>query len=48
MGSEEAVIRFVATTPGAIGYVSHCHADHRVIIVARLEGGPACTHPATQ
>jgi ABC-type phosphate transport system substrate-binding protein len=48
LGSEEAMIRFVASTPGAIGYVSHCLADHRVIIVARLEGGPACAHPSAQ
>lgn len=48
LGSEEAVIRFVSSTPGAIGYVSHCAVDHRVVIVARFEGGPPCNRPATQ
>ena len=31
--SEEAVIRFVAQTPGAIGYVSTCAVDVRVRVV---------------
>lgn len=31
--SEEAVLRFVAETPGAIGYVPYCDADERVAIV---------------
>lgn len=43
LASEEAVIRFVATTPGAIGYVSACALDHRVTVVLRLDEGPACT-----
>lgn len=30
LASEEAVLRFVAETPGAIGYVSACKADARV------------------
>jgi ABC-type phosphate transport system substrate-binding protein len=30
LSSEEAVLRFVAQTPGAIGYVSYCHVDSRV------------------
>ncbi len=30
LASEEAVLRFVADTPGAIGYVSACKADARV------------------
>lgn len=34
LASEEAVIRFVASTPGAIGYVSSCTQDKRVIVVA--------------
>lgn len=29
-GSEEAVLRFVAETPGALGYVSACEVDARV------------------
>ena len=44
LGSEEAVIRFVATTPGAIGYVSRCLVDRRVKVLLPLEGGPACGH----
>lgn len=48
LGSEEAVIRFVSSTPGAVGYVSHCIVDRRVMIVARFEGGPACAHPSAQ
>jgi ABC-type phosphate transport system substrate-binding protein len=31
--SEEAVLRFVSETPGAIGYVPYCDADKRVTIV---------------
>lgn len=42
LASEEAVIRFVAATPGAIGYVPKCLADHRVTVVILLDGGPAC------
>ena len=30
LSSEEAVVRFVAQTPGAIGYVSYCDVDSRV------------------
>ncbi len=43
LASEEAMIRFVASTPGAVGYVSHCLADKRVAVVATLDGGPACS-----
>lgn len=42
LASEEAVMRFVAATPGAIGYVSHCLVDRRVGVLALLEGGPGC------
>ncbi len=34
--SEEAMVRFVAETPGAVGYVASCKADGRVKVVARL------------
>jgi hypothetical protein len=44
LASEEAVIRFVASTPGAIGYVSHCLLDHRVSVVMRLDNGAECPH----
>jgi len=45
LASEEAVIRFVATTPGAIGYVSHCVVDARVSVVLQLDGTTNCAHP---
>ncbi len=35
--SEEAVLRFVAQTPGAIGYVSACAADKRVRVIWQSE-----------
>lgn len=38
LASEEAVLRFVAATPGAIGYVSACLADKRVEVVALIQG----------
>lgn len=42
LASEEAVIRFVASTPGAIGYVPACLVDRRVSVILQLDGGPAC------
>ena len=33
LSSKEAVLRFVAETPGAIGYVPYCYADTHVSIV---------------
>jgi len=33
LSSEEAVLRFVAETPGAIGYVPYCDADKRVTVL---------------
>jgi len=47
LASEEAVLRFVASTPGAIGYVSTCVVDRRVEVVAVLqasEGAVSCPH----
>jgi ABC-type phosphate transport system substrate-binding protein len=38
LASEEAIIRFVASTPGAIGYVSACTVDKRVEVVALVQG----------
>ena len=46
LGSEEAVIRFIAATPGSIGYVDYCSIDPRVTAVLvlsasnRLESTP--------
>jgi hypothetical protein len=34
--SQEAVVRFVATTPGGIGYVADCYVDDRVKVVLRI------------
>jgi len=34
--SEEAMLRFVTETPGAVGYVALCRVDDRVKVVARL------------
>lgn len=36
LGSPDAVIRFVATTPGAIGYVASCQVDASVRVVLTL------------
>ena len=47
LASEEAVLRFVSSTPGAIGYVSVCLVDTRVQILAIVqppEGAAACPH----
>ena len=43
LASEEAVLRFVASTPGSIGYVSACSVDKRVEVVALVTDpdGPA-------
>lgn len=38
LASQQAVVRFVATTPGAIGYVASCHLDasvHVAMVIAR-------------
>jgi ABC-type phosphate transport system substrate-binding protein len=47
LGSEEAVLRFVASTPGSIGYVSSCSVDKRVDVVALIQspdGSALCPH----
>lgn len=36
LGSDEAVVRFVAATPGAIGYVASCHVEPGVHVVLLL------------
>lgn len=36
LASDEAVVRFVAATPGAVGYVASCHADASIRIVMLL------------
>lgn len=42
LASEEAVLRFVAANPGAIGYVSACNADRRVVVVMSFGEARAC------
>jgi ABC-type phosphate transport system substrate-binding protein len=42
LASEEAVILFVGSTPGAIGYVSTCIPEHRVSVVLTVGDVPAC------
>ena len=36
VSSEEAVLRFVTSTPGAIGYINSCHLDSRVRVLMKL------------
>jgi len=42
LASEEAVILFVASSPGAIGYVSTCYPDRRVTVVLVVGVVPHC------
>jgi ABC-type phosphate transport system substrate-binding protein len=42
LASEEAVILFVSSTPGAIGYVSTCYPDRRVSVVLAVGEVPHC------
>lgn len=46
LASQEAMLRFVAETPGAIGYVDACKADARVKVVAWIDAqGNAISGP---
>ena len=46
LASQEAMLRFVAETPGAIGYVDACKADARVKVVAWIDAqGNAVSGP---
>ena len=42
VASEEAVILFVAATPGAIGYISACPLDRKVNVVLSFGEVPNC------
>jgi ABC-type phosphate transport system substrate-binding protein len=42
LASEKAVVMFVGSTPGAIGYVSDCPADERVTVVMTVGDVPNC------
>ncbi len=47
LASEEAVLRFVVATRGAVGYVGICNVDRRVDVIAVVpgpDGGTACAH----
>ena len=39
MSSEEAVLRFVSSTPGSVGYVRQSHLDARVKVILLLHTG---------
>jgi len=40
LASQEAVLRFVAATPGAVGYVAECRVDTRVRVVMHVPATP--------
>lgn len=42
VASEEAVVLFVSSTPGAIGYVSSCPLEHKVNVVLTVGEVPNC------
>jgi ABC-type phosphate transport system substrate-binding protein len=42
LASEEAVILFVSSTPGALGYVSTCIPEHGVNVVLMVGEMPPC------
>ena len=42
LASEEAVMLFVSSTPGAIGYVSTCLPEHGVNVVLMVGDVPLC------
>lgn len=39
VGSSEAMLRFVADTPGAVGYVAACQVGSSVAVIAYIDGG---------
>jgi len=48
VASEQAMLLFVESTPGAIAYVSTCPTDRRVAVVMTFGNVPNCpSHPAT-
>ena len=51
LASQQAVVRFVATTPGAIGYIASCHLDDRVRVLLVVDpaidpAAAGCGEPA--
>lgn len=47
VASDEAMLRFVAATPGAIGYIAACRVDSRVSVLMTLPGPLPADCPAT-
>jgi len=47
VASEQAMLLFIADTPGAIGYILPCHLDARVQIVFRLKTPAALEQSCT-
>lgn len=47
VASEEAMLRFVTSTPGAIGYILPCHLDARVQVVFKLATSTPVEHYCT-
>lgn len=47
LASSEAVLRFIADTPGSIGYVPACKADSRVKIALWIDASGALSSPPT-
>ena len=45
VNSEEAVLRFISETKGAIGYVNACAVDERVKALLWIEGNTITTQP---
>ena len=45
VNSEEAVLRYVTQTKGAIGYIDVCHLDARVQAVLWINQNQVSTHP---
>ncbi|RME34186.1 MAG: hypothetical protein D6786_05625 [Gammaproteobacteria bacterium] len=48
LGSQEAVLRFVAGTPGAIGYVADCRVGDGVRVLLRLQLPDATSLPGCE
>jgi hypothetical protein len=44
MGSEEAVLRFVSSTKGAIAYILPCHLDARVQVIYKVKTKDSLSH----
>jgi hypothetical protein len=42
VASEEAVLLFVLSTPGAVGYVGSCPADRRLVVLFTQYEPPGC------